>query len=133
MKQAVQRSSARGQKGIPHSLFWAAGRLRDRPLRVVPEGRSRCTPCGQTSTLVSPSVETYGRIGVKVWVYRGEILPERRLKQNWRRPPRPFDRAGGPPSEPAPVSGGATEPIALWSSDQSPTPGCNQETSDDGA
>jgi len=39
---------------------------------------------------------------VKVWIYRGEILPERRPEVELRRPPRP--------SEPAPVGGAANGP-----------------------
>src|SRR5947199_2348186 len=49
---------------------------------------------------IAEALTTYGRIGVKVWIYRGEILPERRPEVELRRPPRP--------SEPAPVGGAAS-------------------------
>jgi small subunit ribosomal protein S3 len=29
---------------------------------------------------------TYGQIGVKVWVYRGEVLPDRKPRENERKP-----------------------------------------------
>ena len=36
----------------------------------------RCTRCAPTSTTARPRRKTtFGRIGVKVWIYKGEILP----------------------------------------------------------
>ena len=40
------------------------------------KGECLCTPCGPISTTASAEAKTtYGRIGVKVWIYKGDILP----------------------------------------------------------
>src|SRR5689334_13654500 len=110
MKQAVARSLRSGAKGIRISC---SGRLAGSEIARYEWYREGRVPLhtlrADIDFGIAEALTTYGRIGVKVWVYRGEILPERRLETELRRPPRPFDRAGGPPSEPAPVSGGAAE------------------------
>ncbi|HVH30811.1 MAG TPA: 30S ribosomal protein S3, partial [bacterium] len=82
---------------------------------------------------IAEALTTYGRIGVKVWVYRGEILPERRLETELRRPPRPFDRAGGPPSDAAPVTGGAEGERTVVIPTKAPRPIVTRRPTDDGA
>ncbi len=135
MKQAVQRSLRAGAKGIRISC---SGRLAGSEIARYEWYREGRVPLhtlrADIDFGIAEALTTYGRIGVKVWVYRGEILPERRLETELRRPPRPFDRAGGPPSEPAPVSGGATEPDrTVVIPTKVPRPVVTRRPSDDGA
>src|SRR2546422_2897955 len=83
MKQAIQRTMKAGAKGVRIAV---AGRLGgsemarrewDRegriPLRTLPADISY----GQVHAHT-----TYGRIGVKVWIYRGDIAPERTIARD---------------------------------------------------
>ena len=38
------------------------------------KGRFRCRPCADIDYGFAEANTTYGRIGVKVWIYRGEVL-----------------------------------------------------------
>lgn len=100
MKQAVQRSLRAGAKGIRIS---AAGRLAGSEIARYEWYREGRVPLhtlrADIDFGIAEALTTYGRIGVKVWIYRGEILPERHPEVELRRPPRP--------AEPTPVSGGA--------------------------
>ena len=66
-----------GAKGVASSGR-SPGRLRDGPPRVGQEGR---IPLGTLRADIGygqiHAHTTYGRIGVKVWIYRGDIAPER--------------------------------------------------------
>jgi ribosomal protein S3 len=135
MKQAVQRSLRAGAKGIRISC---SGRLAGSEIARYEWYREGRVPLhtlrADIDFGIAEALTTYGRIGVKVWVYRGEILPERRLETELRRPPRPFERAGGPPSEPAPVTGGAVEPDrTVVIPTKVPRPVVTRRPSDDGA
>jgi small subunit ribosomal protein S3 len=97
MKQAVQRSLRAGAKGI---RIAAAGRLGGSEIARYEWYREGRVPLhtlrADIDFGIAEALTTYGRIGVKVWVYRGDILPEpRRIEHEFRRPPRPV------PSEPA--------------------------------
>src|SRR2546426_607973 len=103
MKQAVQRSLRAGAKGI---RIACAGRLAGSEIARYEWYRDGRVPLhtlrADIDFGIAEALTTYGRIGVKVWIYRGEILPERRPEVELRRPPRP--------SEPAPVGGAANGP-----------------------
>jgi small subunit ribosomal protein S3 len=77
MKHAVQQAMRRGAKGVKITL---SGRLGGAEMsRSVTEmdGRvPRSTLRADIDFGVVHAHTTYGRIGVKVWVYKGEILPE---------------------------------------------------------
>jgi small subunit ribosomal protein S3 len=78
MKHAVQQAMRRGAKGVKITL---SGRLGGaEKIRSVKEmdGRvPRATLRADIDFGVVHAHTTYGRIGVKVWVYKGEVLPER--------------------------------------------------------
>ena len=79
MKHAVQQAVRRGAKGVKITL---SGRLGGAEMsRTVTEmdGRvPRQTLRADIDFGVVHAHTTYGRIGVKVWVYKGDVMPERR-------------------------------------------------------
>ena len=79
MKHAVQQAIRRGAKGVKITL---SGRLGGAEMsRSVTEmdGRvPRQTLRADIDYAVVHAHTTYGRIGVKVWVYKGEVMPERK-------------------------------------------------------
>ncbi len=78
MKQAVQRAMERGAKGVRVAV---AGRLGGSEMsRREQERRGRVplhTLRADIDFGLAEAVTTYGVIGVKVWIYKGDILPER--------------------------------------------------------
>lgn len=76
MKQAIQRSLRAGAKGIRTQV---SGRLDGKDIART-EGYSEGTVPLHTLRAdidygFAEAHTTYGRIGVKVWIYRGEVLP----------------------------------------------------------
>ncbi len=75
-KQAIQRAMRAGAKGI---MISCSGRLNGAEMsRVVKdmEGRiPRHTLRADIDYAVFHAHTTYGRIGVKVWIYKGDIFP----------------------------------------------------------
>ena len=75
MKQAAQRAMQRGAKGIKIAM---AGRLggaemsrRERDVGKVPLQTLRA----DIDFAIAEALTTYGIIGIKVWIYRGDVLP----------------------------------------------------------
>lgn len=79
MKHSVQQAMRRGAKGVKIRL---GGRLGGAEMsRTVTEMDGRVplhTLRADIDYGVVHAHTTYGRIGVKVWVYKGEVMPERR-------------------------------------------------------
>lgn len=79
MKHAVQQATRRGAKGVKIRL---SGRLGGAEMsRTVTEMDGRVplqTIRADIDYAVVHAHTTYGRIGVKVWVYRGDVMPERK-------------------------------------------------------
>jgi small subunit ribosomal protein S3 len=77
MKQAVRRAMRAGAEGI---MITTGGRLSGAEMarrESQREGRvPRHTLRADIDYAQAESLTTFGRIGVKVWVYKGEILPE---------------------------------------------------------
>ena len=76
MKQAIQRTMRSGAKGIKTAV---SGRLGGAEI-ARQEGYSEGTVPLHTLRAdidygTAEAATTYGRIGVKVWIYRGEVLP----------------------------------------------------------
>lgn len=82
MKQAVQRSMKAGAKGVKIAL---AGRLGGSEMSRREWDREGRIPLGTLRADISygqvHAHTTYGRIGVKVWIYKGEIPVERRRRE----------------------------------------------------
>lgn len=81
MKQAIQRTMRSGAKGIKTSV---SGRLGGAEIART-EGYSEGTVPLHTLRAdidygTAEAHTTYGRIGVKVWIYRGEVLPTAKKK-----------------------------------------------------
>ena len=78
MKQAIQRSMKAGAKGVK---IMVAGRLGGAEMGRREWDKEGRIPLGTLRADISygqvHAHTTYGRIGVKVWIYRGDITPER--------------------------------------------------------
>ncbi|WP_166245976.1 30S ribosomal protein S3 [Paenibacillus turpanensis] len=82
LKQAIQRTMRSGAKGIKVAV---SGRLGGAEI-ARSEGYSEGTVPLHTLRAdidygTAEAHTTYGRIGVKVWIYRGEVLPTARKRQ----------------------------------------------------
>jgi len=77
MKRAIQQTMRAGAEGI---RIQVAGRLSGAEMaRTIHmrEGRvPRQTLRADIDYALAEALTTYGRIGVKVWIYKGEVLPE---------------------------------------------------------
>lgn len=77
MKQAIQRAMRAGAKGV---RVVVSGRLSGADMarrEDAQEGRvPRHTLRADIDYAHAEALTTFGRIGVKVWVYKGEVLPE---------------------------------------------------------
>jgi small subunit ribosomal protein S3 len=110
MKQAVARTMARGALGVKVQV---AGRLGGAEMSRRETEKAGRVPLhtlradidyGQTEAHT-----TFGRIGVKVWIYKGDVIPERRPAQG---APAPVAAAAVPalaeePAAPEVVTGAA--------------------------
>jgi small subunit ribosomal protein S3 len=78
MRQAVQRAMRAGAKGIKIAC---AGRLSGSEMARREWAREGRVPLHTLRADIDyaqvEALTSFGRIGVKVWVYRGDILPER--------------------------------------------------------
>src|ERR1700690_1565713 len=78
MKQAIQRTMKAGAKG---GKIAVAGRLGGPEMARREWERDGRIPLGTLRADISygqvHAHTTYGRIGVKVWIYRGDVIPER--------------------------------------------------------
>lgn len=78
MKQAVARAMRAGAKGI---MITVSGRLAGSEMArtdTVREGRvPRHTLRADIDFARAEALTTYGRIGVKVWIYKGDVMPQR--------------------------------------------------------
>jgi small subunit ribosomal protein S3 len=87
IKQAVQRTMGRGAKGIKVGV---AGRLGGSEMsRRESEKQGRIplhTLRADIDFGIAEAHTTFGRIGVKVWIYKGDILPEVHREERSNRP-----------------------------------------------
>lgn len=86
MKQAIQRTMRFGAKGIKTQV---AGRLGGADMART-EGYSEGTIPLQTLRAdidygFAEAMTTYGKIGVKVWLYKGEVLPTKKVDRSNKR------------------------------------------------
>lgn len=86
MKQAIQRTMRSGAKGIKTSV---SGRVGGADMART-EGYSEGTIPLQTLRAdinygFAEANTTYGKIGVKVWIYKGEVLPTAKVEQKKER------------------------------------------------
>jgi small subunit ribosomal protein S3 len=111
MRQAIQRTMKAGARGIK---VQCGGRLGGAEIARVERNFEGKVPLHTLRANIDyaqvEAYTTYGRIGVKVWIYLGEVLPDGRPKQEQdlrpreRRPRRPKTET---PAEGAPAIAGA--------------------------
>jgi small subunit ribosomal protein S3 len=94
IKQGVQRTMQRGAKGIKVMVGGRLGGAEMSRRETEKQGRIPLhTLRADIDFGIAEAHTTFGRIGVKVWIYKGEILPEP------KRPRAENDRSGLPPLE----------------------------------
>jgi small subunit ribosomal protein S3 len=77
MKRAVQQAMRAGAEGIKITVSGRLGGSEMSRTETVMEGRvPRSTLRADLHFSKSEALTTAGRIGVKVWIYNGEVLPE---------------------------------------------------------
>ncbi len=90
MKQAIQRTMKAGAKGVKIAV---AGRLGGSEMARREWDREGRIPLGTLRADISYAQvhahTTYGRIGVKVWVYRGDVPSERTRARETAQPTAP--------------------------------------------
>jgi small subunit ribosomal protein S3 len=120
MRQAIQRTMKAGAKGIKVQV---GGRLGGAEIARVERNFDGKVPLHTLRANIdyahSEAYTTFGRIGVKVWVYLGEILPDGKVKADAAqaaRPARPIlrrtPRVARPDGEAAAVTGEPVTPAA---------------------
>jgi len=76
MKQAARRSMDRGAQGV---RIQCSGRLAGAEIARSEKTRDGSVPLhtlrADIDYAIVEALTTYGRIGVKVWIYRGDVLP----------------------------------------------------------
>src|SRR5437870_8504359 len=117
VKQTVQRTIKAGAKGVKIQV---SGRLGGAEMSRTEWDKEGRIPLGTLRADISYGVvharTTYGRIGVKVWIYRGDQLGERpgsartEPRQPRERPTRARSRAGSASTAPVPAAAAASEP-----------------------
>ena len=82
MKRAIQQAMRLGAEGIK---IICSGRLAGSEMarrETLAEGRvPRSTLRADIDFARAEALTTYGRIGVKVWIYKGEVLPEAKTEE----------------------------------------------------
>lgn len=82
MKQSIQRTMRSGAKGIKVQVSGRVGGAEIARTEGYSEGTVPLhTLRADIDYATAEAHTTYGRIGVKVWIYRGEVLPTRSTKK----------------------------------------------------
>ena len=77
MKRAIGQAMRQGAKGIKISVSGRLGGWDMSRRTWMHEGRVPLqTLRADIDYALSEAATTYGKIGVKVWIYRGEVLPD---------------------------------------------------------
>lgn len=96
MKQAIMRSMRAGARGIKVQV---SGRLGGAEIARTERNHDGKVPLHTLRADIDyahvEAFTTFGRIGVKVWIYRGEVLPEHRGSDQARGPQFPQRRERG--------------------------------------
>ncbi|NLY56022.1 MAG: 30S ribosomal protein S3 [Firmicutes bacterium] len=82
MKQSIQRAMRMGAQGIKTAVSGRLGGAEIARTEWFPEGKVPLhTLRADIDYGFAEANTTYGKIGVKVWIYKGEVLPERKSSQ----------------------------------------------------
>ncbi|MCL2322096.1 MAG: 30S ribosomal protein S3 [Oscillospiraceae bacterium] len=83
MKQAIQRTMKSGAKGIKTACSGRLGGAEIARSEYYHEGTIPLqTLRADIDYGFAESDTTYGKIGVKVWIYKGEVLPTKKINEN---------------------------------------------------
>src|SRR5581483_10396386 len=105
MKQAVQRTMQRGAKGIKVIVAGRLGGAEMSRRETEKDGRVPLhTLRADIDYGFAEAHTTFGRIGIKVWIYKGDILPEKKVQ------PQPEPAAETAAAVPTPVAAPMAEP-----------------------
>jgi len=111
MRQAIQRTMRAGARGIKVQCGGRVGGAEIARVERNVEGKVPLhTLRAESDYAQVEAYTTYGRIGVKVWIYKGEQLPDGRAKVEPRDIRSPRDRRPRPARPPKPES--VAEPAA---------------------
>jgi small subunit ribosomal protein S3 len=107
MKQAVTRTMQRGARGVKITVGGRLGGSEMSRRETEKEGRVPLhTLRADVDFGQAEAHTTFGRIGVKAWIYRGDVIPE------VRRQGMPEETGGEAPAPPAPPPPApAAEPV----------------------
>ena len=88
MKRAIQQAMRAGAKGVKITVAGRLGGSEMSRRETILEGRvPRNTLRADLEFARAEAHTTYGRIGVKVWIYNGEVLPEASRPESLPTPP----------------------------------------------
>lgn len=117
VKQSVQRSMQRGAQGVRVAIAGRLGGAEMSRRESETQGRvPRHTLRADIDYGFTEARTTFGRIGVKVWIYKGEILPKppvERREEPLEPPAPPPPVAAQPVPEPVAVAAGGPEHVAI--------------------
>jgi small subunit ribosomal protein S3 len=123
LRQTVSRTMGRGAEGCKAMVAGRLGGSEMSRRETAMEGRVPLhTIRADIDFGRSEAHTTFGRIGVKVWIYKGEAVPERRAREE--RPP----ATEAPAAEAAPAQRPAAPPPAV----ERPAPAAEQTTGQEG-
>jgi small subunit ribosomal protein S3 len=117
LRQTVGRTMARGAEGCKAMVGGRLGGSEMSRRESVMDGRVPLhTIRADIDFGRAEAHTTFGRIGVKVWIYKGEAIPERRAREErpavTEAPAPQAAPAPAPPAPPAPAPAAAVEPPA---------------------
>lgn len=88
MKQAISRTIMAGAKGIKINCAGRLGGAEIARRQTMHEGRVPLhTIRADIDYGFTEAHTTFGRLGIKTWIYKGDVLPERELAQSEEAPP----------------------------------------------
>ena len=91
MKQAIMRTMKAGARGVK---VMCSGRLGGAEIARTEQNHDGKVPLHTLRADIDyahvEAFTTFGRIGVKVWIYKGEVLPEQMLNRGETKPERPM-------------------------------------------
>ena len=101
IKQSVQRTMQRGALGVRIAISGRLGGAEMSRREVETQGQvPRHTLRADIDYGIAEAHTTFGRIGVKVWIFKGIVLPERPQERRQEEPVVPEQRIEAPAPEP---------------------------------
>lgn len=116
VKQSVQRTMQRGAQGVRVAIAGRLGGAEMSRRESETQGRvPRHTLRADIDYGFAEARTTFGRIGVKVWIYKGEIMPQRGVERREEpiEEPEPVAAPVRPAPEPVAVPAGGPEHVAI--------------------